>query len=444
MLSMLRPAWLRRLAADESGVSAIITAIALTTLLGFCGLAVDVVMWEVNQRALQGTADQAALAAATAYRNAGATGALGTDTDAQNAAYATAIRNGYDAGNITVAAFNNGSTCQNNGCLQVTITQQQPRYFTRIFTSSAVNDSASAVGTCSGCGSGTFTATNNGGTACVMALDASGKGVVTSTGGAVLALTACNLYNNSPQTDATVVSNNAAIEGCSASNPCGSQAFLAQPNNPGGIDIPVTTSAAPAPDPYAGLTPPTIASSCQQLPNPPTDVPSGTYCGGNKFQNQTITFADNAVIVITGGLDLHSGSTSLTGTGVTIYVESDGTSSESSTINATTTVNITAPTTGPYAGIALWFAGGSGVTYNGANGSAFSGAIYAPGADVSYSGNAGSSSSCTRLVAGSVTLAGSSAAMFDNSGCPITASPVLTSSGVTGSTSYNGQPVLIQ
>ena len=105
------PLWLRRLAADRSGVSAVITAIALTTLMGFCGLAVDVVMWEVNQRSMQGAADQAALAAATAFRNAKATTALGDSTTAQNAAYATAIRNGYPS--VTVAAYNNGGTCTN-------------------------------------------------------------------------------------------------------------------------------------------------------------------------------------------------------------------------------------------------------------------------------------------------------------------------------------------
>ena len=65
-----------RVVADRRGVTAVITAIALATLVGFCGLAVDVVMWEVNQRAMQGAADQAALAAATAFQNAGETVAL--------------------------------------------------------------------------------------------------------------------------------------------------------------------------------------------------------------------------------------------------------------------------------------------------------------------------------------------------------------------------------
>ena len=178
---------LQELTADRRGVTAVITAIALATLIGFCGLAVDVVMWEVNQRDLQGAADQAALAAATAFRNAGETGALGDSTNAQNAAYATAIASGYPAASVTVAAYNNAGSCTSDGCLQVTITQQQPQYFTALFLSS-FTASASAVGTCSGCGNGSYDLTSSGGGACVMALDPSGGGVITVSGTPTLSL----------------------------------------------------------------------------------------------------------------------------------------------------------------------------------------------------------------------------------------------------------------
>jgi Flp pilus assembly protein TadG len=425
-----------RVVADRRGVTAVITGLALTTLIGFCGLAVDVVMWEVNQRNLQGAADQAALAAATAFQNAGETGALGDSTTAQNAAYATAIRSGYPAASITVAAYNNATTCTGDGCLQVTITQQQPQYFTGVFFS-GITTSASAVGSIAVAGAG--------GGACVMALDPSGSGVITASGTPTLSLHGCNLQNNSPNTNATIVNGGAVIEGCSATNACGSKAFLAQPDVPSGsIDVPVVTNAAPAPDPYANVTPPTVAASCQPLPSPPTNVASGTYCGGNNFQNLNITFASGAVIVVTGGLDLHSGSTTLTGTGVTLYVVSDGTNAQKSTINATTTVNITAPSSGTYAGLALWFSGSSPVKYDGSNSSSFKGAIYAPTATEDYGGNAASASTCTRLVAKEISLHGTSAVSLDNTGCPAVAGPVLTASGVTGSTTNTGQPILVQ
>jgi Flp pilus assembly protein TadG len=290
MLHMLSysPA-LTRLAADERGVAGIVTAIAATMLMGFCGLAVDVIMWEVNQRSLQGAADQAALAAATAYRYAaGETLAMGDSATAKNGAYATAIRSGYPAASVTLAAYNNGSSCTNDGCLQVAITQQQQRYFTAIFSTEAVNASASAVGTCNGCGTGSSIVSSSGGAACVMALDTSGKGVFTDNGGAVLSLIHCNLYNNSPNTDATVLNGGGLIEGCSATNACGSQAFLAQPDIPSGyIDVPIVTNAEPAPDPYASLTPPQHVRvlRCTGIPFHFTGV-RGHLCRGTRSCNR--------------------------------------------------------------------------------------------------------------------------------------------------------------
>jgi hypothetical protein len=430
------PATARRLGADERGVAGIVTAIAATVLLGFCGLAVDVIMWQVGQRNLQGAADQAALGAATAYRNAGETAALGDSATAKNGAYATAIQSGYPASSVTLAAYNNAGSCTNDGCLRVTITQTQPRYFTAIFLTQDVAESASAVGSCSGCGNGSLTVSSTGGDACVMSLDTSGAGVITASGTPVLSLVKCNLYNNSPNTNATIVNGGAVIEGCSAANACGSKAFLAQPDVPGGtIDIPIVTNAAPAPDPYAYLVAPTPAGSCSNS-FPANPVPSGTYCPGN-LNNANITFATGAMIIITGGLSTKGNST-LSGTGVTLYVQGGG------SLNANATINLSAPTTGPYAGIVLWFGDSSDVKYAGGNSSSFQGAIYAPTANVEYTGNSSSASTCTRLVSASLTLKGTSNATFDNTTCPNLVGPVLTSSGVIGATQYTGAPVLIQ
>jgi hypothetical protein len=414
-------------AADRRGVTAFITAIALTTLAGFCGLAVDVVMWEVNQRNMQGAADQAALAAATAFQNAGETGALGDSTTAQNAAYATAIRSGYPAASVTVGAYNNATTCTGDGCLQVTITQQQPQYFTGFFFSGITTD-ASAVGSIS--------ATGTGGGACVMALDASGSGVITASGTPTLSLNGCNLQNNSPNTNATILNGNATIEGCSATNPCGSKAFLAQPDTPSGsIDIPIVNNAAPAPDPYAGLTPPST-SGCAGAPSFPSTSPvaAGTYAAGPDHVTVTLS---SGTFVFCNGWTPH-GQTNVTGTGVTIYVLGGG------NINGNSTIGISAPTTGQYAGIAVWFGDNSGVTWDGTNSSAFSGAIYAPKATLTFGGTNATGATCTRLIAAAIDLHGTPSGSFDNAGCPAVAGPVLTASGVSGSTSYSGQPILVQ
>lgn len=421
-----------RFATDQRGVTAVITALALATLVGFCGLAVDVVMWEVNQREMQGAADQAALAAATAFQNAGETVALGDSTTAQNAAYATAIQSGYPAASVSVAAYNNATTCTSDGCLEVTITQQQPQYFTALFLSS-FTASASAVGS--------IAVASTGGGACVMALDPNGGGVITASGTPTLSLNGCNLQNNSPNTNATIMNGGATIEGCSTTNACGSQAFLAQPDIPSGnIDIPIVNNVAPAPDPYAGLTPPTVASgTCHghsALPSlSSSSTPGGTYCAPS-CSNNTINLAAG-VYVITGGFDLSGGCT-FTGSGVTFYVLGGG------TINGSTTMAISAPTTGQYAGIAVWFGDNSGVTWDGTNSSSFSGAIYAPIATVTFGGTNATGATCTRLIAKEIDLHGTPSGSFDNTGCPAVSGPVQTASGVTGSTPYTGQPILVQ
>jgi len=316
----------------------------------------------------------------------------------------------------------------------VTITQSQQRYFTGLFLTSDVSVSVSAVGTCNGCGNGDYTVPSSGGDPCVMALDASGAGVITDSGNATMSLNHCNLYNNSPNTSATVMNGGGTIEGCDSTTittGCGARAFLAQPDVPSGsIDVPIVTNAAPAPDPYAGLTPPSTAGCSGN----PQSFSNGTYSEGTYAtgpDHVTVTL-NPGVYVFCNGWQQH-GQTNVTGSGVFIYVPTGG-----SKFNANSTINISAPTdatcsahpdTCPYVGMTLWFGDSSSVEWNGGNGSDFNGALYAPQAQVTYEGNATSTSTCTRLISASIKLAGTPVANFNNSGCPAVAGPVLTSSG---------------
>jgi hypothetical protein len=58
--------FMRQLLGDKRGATAIMTAVAATTVMGFAGLAVDVGYWQTTQRRMQGVADEAAFAAAMA------------------------------------------------------------------------------------------------------------------------------------------------------------------------------------------------------------------------------------------------------------------------------------------------------------------------------------------------------------------------------------------
>ena len=61
----------QELAADRRGVTAIVTGIALTVILGFARLAIDVAAWLNATRGMQAAADQAAYSAASAAGTSG-------------------------------------------------------------------------------------------------------------------------------------------------------------------------------------------------------------------------------------------------------------------------------------------------------------------------------------------------------------------------------------
>src|SRR5258707_7394157 len=88
---------LRGILANPRGQAGVITAILAPVIVGAAGLAIDVALWQVNQRSLQGAADQASIAGVNAYILSADTGGVATDSVAQQAALAVAASYGYDA-----------------------------------------------------------------------------------------------------------------------------------------------------------------------------------------------------------------------------------------------------------------------------------------------------------------------------------------------------------
>jgi hypothetical protein len=124
------------------------------------------------------------------------------------------------------------------------------------------------------------------------------------------------------------------------------------------------------------------------------------------------TTLDPGIYIITGSFN-DTGQSTVTGNGVTLILTSSNPASDLGTFSVTGGggLNLTAPTTGPTAGIALWadknlpnkedtFAGGT--TSN------LVGAIYLPSHDVKYAGNGDTASKCTQLIAYNVIFTGSS------------------------------------
>src|SRR6266496_3528896 len=88
---------LRGILTNPRGQAGVITAILAPVIIGAAALAIDAALWQVNQRSLQGAADQAAIAGINAYVLSGDNGGVATDPIAQQAALAVAASFGYGA-----------------------------------------------------------------------------------------------------------------------------------------------------------------------------------------------------------------------------------------------------------------------------------------------------------------------------------------------------------
>ena len=88
-----------------------------------------------------------------------------------------------------------------------------------------------------------------------------------------------------------------------------------------------------------------------------------------------------------------------------------GVSNNYGNINVSSCLSISAPTTGPTAGLAFWQDARSGTTtqdlITGGGNVDIVGAIYAPDAQIKYSGSATATSACTQLIGYTVNFSGS-------------------------------------
>lgn len=122
----------RDLLRDRRGVTAIIAAIGATILLGFTGLAVDVAYWETTQRAVQGAADQASLAAALKYEEGG------SEDEIVAEGKAVAAKHGFVDGQNGVTVTVNwppksGAYTGDTTAVEVIIQTPMPTYFAKFF-----------------------------------------------------------------------------------------------------------------------------------------------------------------------------------------------------------------------------------------------------------------------------------------------------------------------
>jgi Flp pilus assembly protein TadG len=405
-------------ASSEGGNVLLITGLSLPVLLGIAGLGVEGAAWYTERRAMQNAADAAVVAAAS-----------NASTNYQAEARAVTARLGFTNGtaNTTVTAAN-AVTCPSgaSGCYSVTVTRDVPLVFSRVvgYTGSVTVGGAPAIRL-------TTTAIATQAMVpreyCILALgDGSGTSAVDflSNGGPHADLAGCSVASNSSMT-------------CNGHNLNADFGDAAGTNN--GCGNVQNSNMPTVPDNYSGL-----ASNIPS--NPCGSYPGVTWAGGTRNLTGTtticgtltlsgdVTLTGSGVIVIyNGNLELY-GNDLATATGASATIVFAGTNSgsishrisEGRPGNQGNYISIKAPTTGPWAGIAVYQApnlttnvdmefAGNNPTFK------FTGVVYLPKASLTFSGainKADGGENCTVLVVKSIRINGTAAIANTTNGCP--------------------------
>ena len=376
-------------------------------VIGSAGLATDTIQWALWKRQLQRAADSAAFAGVYAkFQEASADTAVTRDLSNNNKLWVPLL-SGYPQ------VSEPGDTASYTKAVQVSLAVQQELGFSSMFMLAAptitVTARAAAVD------SGLF---------CVVALENTNNPGIIIQGSSTVNL-GCGMISNS-----MAATNSVDVNG-------NGHTVTAEPvAGVGGVeDINGVSNEQPGhlaqPDPYENMystdVPPGM--NCTAM-NHPTKIASttggvttlkpGCYSGGNGFKftggNYDLQpgtyYLDSTDFVANGG--------TLTGDGVTIILT--GSTPGQVTMNGNATVQLSAPTSGPYEKLLFMQSpNASNVnntnTFNGTSMSSFDGTIYFPSQQVTFSGNAGAMTKCAMVVARRVEFAGNTNIQNDTDGC---------------------------
>ncbi len=365
---------------NNRGNVAVIVALAMPLIIAGAGFGVEVGYWRFDQVRLQQAADAASFAGAVVKRAGGA--------NVIDAATTAATSNGYTSASDTITInAPSPATPGDPNSIEAVITRSETKLFVGLFTDKPIAVTSRSTAS--------FTTAAN---ACILALSPSASKAADFAGNSSLTLDGCTVMSDSIAANAVNVQGSAdvtvpcmyAVGGASLG---GTTNLTACPA--------VKTSQPPVGDPYSSLVMPPVSGNCKNQGGGGT-LNAGHFCSLSLKNSVSL---NPGVYVIDGGSLSVNANANVTGSGVTFYLVNGATVS----MNGNSDVQLSAPTTGTYAGF-LFISDRSntgGITINGDSTSSMTGVIYAPDASVSYIGNFAGTNGCTQIVAQTVSWSGS-------------------------------------
>jgi Flp pilus assembly protein TadG len=409
-----------RVLRDEEGSYLVLFAFLLPVLVGVAGLGTEGGLWLYSQQALQGAADSAAVSVAVLVSNNRSATSANILTQAEAIIYGVPplgygfASSGTNAVTVTLnQPPKSGNYTTNPDAFELILTRQQNPLFSSLWSSKSFNIVARSVGLAAiGCG--------------VLALDPSAPGAVSLIAFAGVNLTGCPLFSDS--------SSSSSIE-----------LFLAEIHATGrggtvgtvgdvsgffdSISPTPTTDDKPITDPYSSVPLPpftvpknqagctgggTFSSKTPAMPKNGAVLNPGVYCEGITLSGVNVTMNPGIYILYalnSSGTPLSMTNSKLTGNGgVTLVFTGSANPNTAMSVDAGSTISLTAPTAGPTVGMVMYGDRNMpvGTPYTFIFGAALNatGAVYLPTGNLTFAGVAGSTANCTLLIADTIKFVG--------------------------------------
>lgn len=415
----------RKIIKDRRGNVLAIVAGAMPLLIGSAGLATDTIQWALWKRQLQRAADSAAIAGVyqkvQSSSQSSVSAAVNKDLSINHHTKIPLL-----AGYPQVTMLGDSGTMRDR--VQVGLAIQKKLSFSSFFMSSPPVIRATATAATVP-GSDEY---------CVIATEPSASKTGITIGGNTAIEMDCGFISNSPAANSALSNGNSSSVTASVIAAVGG---VEKSNNWNVAKYdPYTT---PVKDPYANVNTDPTQFNCASNPPALTDsTPNASSLNGGCFSSLSV--GSNRTLTLGPGTYYISGQNAntagnvnvqgrLTCNGCTIVLTNKDPSATAKigtfNMNAQAVMTLSAPTSGPYQGIAVFqdrratdSGGSSQNKFNGGGTGIITGALYFPNQEVTYNGNGTSSAICTRFVTRRIIFSGNSTTsnkFLKGSSCPL-------------------------